>query len=114
MDKELNVAGGVEVIDSSGDVFADLGIPSSVEDTFKIALARAITNTVRKRDLTQIEVAKIIEVNQAEVSKILSGRLRGFSVERLMRMLVSLGHDVDMHISARHRNRPGRLRVRAA
>lgn len=114
MDKELNVVGGVEVIDSTGNAFADLGLPSSDEDIFKVALARAITNTVRKRDLKQTEVAKIIGVNQAEVSKILSGRLRGFSVERLMHMLVALGHDVDMHISARHNNRPGRIRVKAA
>jgi predicted XRE-type DNA-binding protein len=113
MDKQHDVR-EVEIVDGTGNVFADLGLPSTDEDVFKAALARAITNTVRKRDLTQTEAAILIGVDQAQVSKILSGKLRGLSAERLIRMLVALGRDVDIHISERHKNRPGRLRVRAA
>lgn len=115
MEKELDVTTGVEVIDSTGNVFADLGLPSSDEDILKIALARAITNAVRKRDLTQVETATIIGVDQAQVSKILSGKLRGLSVERLIRMLVALGRDVDINIAeSTRKNTRGRITVRAA
>jgi len=113
-EEERKVSGDVEIINGSGNVFADLGLPSAQEDMVKVALARAITNTVRKKDLTQTEAAKIIGVDQAQISKILSGRLKGFSAERMMHMLVALGHDVDVHIAERRKNRPGRLSVRVA
>jgi predicted XRE-type DNA-binding protein len=102
------------VIDSSGDVFRDLGLPSGEEDRLKIAIAHAIANAIRKRDLTQTETAEVIGVDQAKVSALLKGRLRGFSIDRLFRFLVLLGKDVDIRISDRHKNRPGRIKVVAA
>jgi predicted XRE-type DNA-binding protein len=114
MAKEREAAGGIEVIDSAGNVFADLGLPSSEEDILKVALARVFTNVVRKLELTQSETAGIIGSDQAEVSKILSGKLRGLSVDRLIRMLAALGRDIDISIAAPRRKRPGRIRVRDA
>jgi predicted XRE-type DNA-binding protein len=35
-------------------------------------------------------------IDQPKVSAILAGRFRGYSVERLMRFLVALGHDVEI------------------
>jgi predicted XRE-type DNA-binding protein len=99
MVKELNVAGGIEVVDSAGNVFADLGLPSSEEDILKVALARAFTNVVRNLELTQTETARAIGTDQAEVSKILSGKMRGLSVDRLIRMLAALGRDIDISIA---------------
>jgi predicted XRE-type DNA-binding protein len=114
MEKVLDAEASVEIIDSTGNVFSDLGLPSTDEDMIKVALARAFTNVVRKMDITQVETAKIIGTNQGEVSKILSGRLRGLSVDRLIRMLAALGRDIDISIAAPRRNRPGRIRVRDA
>jgi len=102
------------VIDSSGNVFADLGLPTTEDEMLKVALARAITNAVRKRELTQTEAAKIIGVDQAKISALLRGRLKGFSVDRLVRYLVMLGKDIDIRISARAKNEPGRIKVVAA
>jgi predicted XRE-type DNA-binding protein len=102
------------VIDSSGNVFRDLGLPTTEDEMLKIALARAITNAVRKRELTQTEAAKIIGVDQSKVSALLRGRLKGFSVDRLVRYLVLLGKDIDIRISGRWRNQPGRIKVHAA
>jgi predicted XRE-type DNA-binding protein len=100
------------VIDSSGNVFDDLGIPTTEDEMLKVALARVITSTVRKRDLTQIEAAKIIGVDQAKVSLLLRGRLKGFSTDRLVRYLCALGKDIDIRISGRYRNNePGRIKV---
>jgi predicted XRE-type DNA-binding protein len=114
MEKELDAAVSVEIIDSTGDVFRDLNLPSGEEDMLKIALARAFTNVVRKRDLTQTEAANIVVTDQSEVSKILSGRLRGVSVDRLIRMLAALGRDIDISIAAPKKNRRGKIRVRDA
>lgn len=99
------------VVESSGNVFTDLGLPTSGDEVMKIALARAITNAVRKRELTQTEAAKIIGVDQAKISALLRGRLKGFSVDRLVRYLTLLGKDIDIRISGRPRNELGRVRV---
>ena len=101
------------VIDSSGNVFADLGLPNTEDEMLKIALARVITNTVRKRDLTQTEAADIIGVDQAKISQLLRGRLKGFSTDRLVRYLCALGKDIDIRIPGKYKSGggPGRVKV---
>ena len=69
-----------KVVDSSGNVFADLGINTNEEDVLKFAIARAITNIVKKRELKQADAAGIIGIDQSKMSLLLRGRLKGFSV----------------------------------
>ena len=103
-----------EVIKSSGNVFADLGLPSSPEYMLKAEIVRAIAGTINKRKLTQAAAGEIIGVDQAKVSALLRGRLTGFSIERLVMFLVKLGRDVEITISREHANREGKVRVKAA
>ena len=103
-----------QVVKSSGNVFADLGLPSAPEDMLKVDIARAIAGTIRKRNLTQAAAGKIIGVDQAKVSALLRGRLTGFSVERLVFFLLKLGRDVNIVISREHADREGQIRVKAA
>ena len=103
-----------EVIKSSGNVFADLGLPFSPEYMLKVEIVRAIAGTINKRKLTQAAAGEIIGVDQAKVSALLRGRLTGFSIERLVMFLVKLGRDVDITISREHANREGKVRVKAA
>jgi len=103
-----------QVIKSSGNVFADLGLSSSPEDMLKVEIARAIAGTIRKKNLTQSAAGKIIGVDQAKVSALLRGRLTGFSVERLVFFLLKLGRDVNIVISREHADREGQIRVKAA
>jgi predicted XRE-type DNA-binding protein len=111
MSAELNDT--PEVTDSTGNVFADLGLPASEEDMLKVHIAYAITVTLRKRGLTQKEAAEIIGTDQAKISALLKGRLKGFGVERLIHYLVRLGRDVDVKISKSHGDRIGKIRVHA-
>lgn len=104
----------VKVLRSTGNVFADLGLPSSPEDMLKVNIAHAITTTIRKRALTQVAAGEIIGADQAKVSALLRGRLSGFSVERLMTFLLKLGRDVDITISREHKNREGKVRFKGA
>jgi len=105
--------GHPDVHDSSGNVFADLGLPHSPEDMLKVEIARVITATVKKKGLTQAEIGRIIGVDQAKVSALARGRLGGFSIERLVLFLVKLGRDVTFSISREHAGREGRVRVKA-
>jgi len=44
--------------------------------------------------------ARFYRLNQPKISAMLAGRFRGYSVERLMRFLVALGHDVEIVVKA--------------
>jgi predicted XRE-type DNA-binding protein len=102
------------VIPSSGNVFADTGLPDAAELDTKARLGAAICRIVERRRLTQAEVAGALAINQPKVSALLNYKLEGFSVERLMRFLVVLGQDVEIVIKAKPRSRSARLAVRAA
>lgn len=102
------------VIRSSGNVFADLGLPDAMELQTKARLCAALNQIVERRRLTQAEFAATLGINQPKVSALLHYKLEGFSVERLMNFLVSLGHDVDIRVKAKPGSRPARIAVKAA
>ena len=86
----------LEVHESCGNVFEDLGIPSPEDDLVKSELAMRIARIVRRRTLKQSEIAKILGVPQPKVSSLLNGRLYGFSIDKLMTFLTKLDRDVDI------------------
>lgn len=114
MTEALNDAVDNAVFDSSGSVFADLNLPSSEEDMLKIEISRAIAGTIRRRKLTQSEAAALLSIDQGKISMILRGRLKGFSVSRLINFLVLLGRNVDIRISGTTSDKPGRVKVSQA
>jgi predicted XRE-type DNA-binding protein len=95
---------------SSGNVFADLGLPDASEHLIKADLVVKIDRTIRQRRLTQTAAAELMGIDQPKVSAMLAGQFRGYSVERLMRFLVTLGHDVEIVVKPRKRG-PAELRV---
>jgi len=102
------------IVPSSGNVFADMGLPDAEELDTKVRLGAAICRIVERRKLNQTEVAAALGINQPKVSALLHYKLEGFSVERLMRFLTALGHDVEIVIKAKPRTRSAHLAVRAA
>ncbi len=96
---------------SSGNVFRDLELPDAEELDTKANLAIEIARIIRKRDLTQIDAARILGIDQPKVSAIVRGRLEKFSVERLCELLTRLGCDIDIRIRERRAKTIGRLRV---
>ena len=80
----------------SQNIFADIGILIAEEHLIKAQLVIKIDTLIQELNLTQIQAAKILGVKQPDVSKMLNGDFKQFSVERLMRFLVSLGQDVDI------------------
>jgi predicted XRE-type DNA-binding protein len=90
---------------SSGNVFADLELPNAEELQAKAALANHIASIVTDLDLTQVETARILRTHQPKVSELLTGRLEGFSIERLIRYLNALDRDVQIIVSPKPRSR---------
>lgn len=90
------MTGQIEHEKSSGNVFADIGLPNADEHLVKAKLVFKIDALMRERGLKQVEAANLFGVKQPDVSKMLRGDFRQFSVERLMRFLVALGQDVEI------------------
>jgi predicted XRE-type DNA-binding protein len=103
----------IPIHDSSGNVFADLGIDDADEYLAKSELAAQILRIVRRRRLTQATTAELLGITQPKVSALLRGRLDGFSAERLFRFLNKLGCDIQIKVSKPHTKRTGRLEVLA-
>jgi len=102
----------IPVTASSGNVFADMGLPEPEEELTKAQLASHIRHIINRRRLTQVTAAAIMGIDQPKVSALLNGRLANFSSERLMRLLTALGQDVEITIKDKPRNRAqGRIRV---
>jgi predicted XRE-type DNA-binding protein len=96
----------------SGNVFADIGLPNADEHLVKAQLVYKIDRLMKARGLKQMESARLFGVKQPDVSKMLRGDFRQFSVERLLRFLVALGQDVEIVVKPHRSTRsPAQLRV---
>jgi predicted XRE-type DNA-binding protein len=98
----MNIEEKIISAPSSGNVFADLGLPDADDLLAKANLALYIRRTIETRNLTQVEAARVLGIDQPKVSSIINGRLDGFSTERLMRFLNDLGCDVQISVSPPH------------
>ena len=102
-------------VESSGNIFADLGIANPEEARAKADLVDRIIDIIAERKLTQVQAGRVLGVDQPKVSALMRGRLTGFSIERLLRFLLLLGQDVRIAVTApAHSSRkPPTLQVHA-
>ena len=107
-------AGEVKIERGGGNVFADLGRPDAETHLLKAELVTQIDEILRSRRLTQARAAALLGLSQPDVSRLLRGDFRDYSVERLLRLLMALGRDVDIVIRKPKARRPGRLTIEAA
>ncbi|MCI0382309.1 MAG: helix-turn-helix domain-containing protein [Chlamydiae bacterium] len=98
-----------DYIKSSGNVFVDLELPNAEERLAKAELARQIEHIIKRKRLTQERAAKILGISQPKVSALLSGKLAGFNMDRLLKILMDLDQDIEIKIKAK----PARIRRRA-
>jgi predicted XRE-type DNA-binding protein len=61
-------------------------------------LLSEIQSIVDKRDMSQVQVADETGEARSQVSLLLNGKLRGFSTDRLVRILLRLGRDIEIGI----------------
>jgi predicted XRE-type DNA-binding protein len=85
---------------SSGNVFADMGFTSTeaAELTAKSALIDAIAETIKARNLTQQEAARLCRTDQPTLSKVLRGRMESVTLDRLTAWLTALGRTVEIRV----------------
>ncbi len=97
----------------TNNVFNDLGFPDAAERQTKIRLALTINTLLKARKLKQREIAELLGISQPKVSALKNFRLDQFSVERLMKFLTTLNHDVEIMIRPCSGTGAGRIAVLA-
>jgi predicted XRE-type DNA-binding protein len=86
---------------SSGNIFADLGLPDAEELFARANLMLRVTILIKERGLTQAQAAKVLGTNQPTVSDLIRGKITKFSLERLIGFLNALGQDVEITVRTR-------------
>jgi len=83
---------------SSGNVFADLGLPDAEKLKIKSGLVIEITRAVRRLGLTQEEAGRRMGISQSKVSAMLRGDFSNLSERKLMTCLSRLGYDIEIKV----------------
>ena len=81
---------GQDVLRSSGNVFADMGLPDAAELDTKARLGAALNHIMQKGRFTPAEIATALGIDRHEISALLDFRLEEFSVDRLKNFLETL------------------------
>ncbi|MDR3489323.1 MAG: helix-turn-helix transcriptional regulator [Bradyrhizobium sp.] len=101
----------VRVTKSSGNVFADFGLPNTAEHSIKADLVLALAARIKSRGLTQTKAASLLGLAQSDVSKLLRGHFTGYSYERLFYYLIALGMKVRIEVSEAKTKKEARLEL---
>ena len=88
----------VRAEESSGNVFADLGLPNPEQELLKARLTLQIHKIVKARGLTQTRAGQLLGIKQPHVSALMRNRAGNFSIGRLIEFLTALGQDVKITV----------------
>lgn len=95
------MTGSAKVEVGSGNVFKDLGFEYPEEEQIKAELARQINAIIKKRRWKQKEASEKLNLTQPKISLLSRGRLKNFSLEKLMHILNQLDQDIDIVVKDR-------------
>ena len=78
---------------TKGNVFKDLGFTEeeAIALAMRVDLAVEIEKFIKRKRLTQTKAAVFFDVPQPKISKIIGGKVSGFSIEYLVKMAVKAG-----------------------
>jgi len=95
---EKRIIDGVEVLRSSGNVYADLGLADAEKLKIKTGLVIEIRKAMRRLELTQQAAAKRMGIAQPKVSGMMRGDFSNLSERKLMDCLNRLGYDIEIKV----------------
>jgi predicted XRE-type DNA-binding protein len=96
---------------SSGNVFADIGLPDAEVSLLKADLIINIADLIKEKGLTQSQAAKIMGLAQPDVSKLMRGQFTGFSYERIFGILTALGENVTIKVKEAKTGKQARVEL---
>ncbi len=100
---------------SSGNIFADLGLPDAETHFLKAQIVSEIYRLTQERKLTQAQAGACMGISQPEVSRLFKGNFREYSIDRLMAFLTAFDRDVEIVVRPHKKSgRSGRITFRPA
>jgi predicted XRE-type DNA-binding protein len=94
----------IEFEESSGNVFADLGLDDADELFARAQLGFHVYKILKDRNLKQREIARLLGIAQPDVSHLMNGHFNRFTTDKLLDFLRRLDQKVAIRISP---HRPG-------
>ena len=86
----------IEIEESTGNVYAGLGMEDADEMMVKAQLATKIGEIIDGRNWSQQQAAEVLGISQPKLSKMLRGQFRGISESKMLDCLARLGRDVQI------------------
>jgi predicted XRE-type DNA-binding protein len=95
-----------DYIESSGNVFADMGLEEADELLTRAQLGYSVRQILKDRGLKQQVIATLLDIKQPEVSNLMQGKYHLFSEGRLFSFLRKLDQKVIIQISQHQDGEP--------
>jgi predicted XRE-type DNA-binding protein len=106
---------GIEMQDASENIFADLGRPDAEAHYVKAQLVFQMQQIMKARKLNQTAAADLMGIKQPDVSNLIRGRFRGYSIDRILSFLQALDQDIEIVIKPKAcQEKAARIIVKAA
>jgi predicted XRE-type DNA-binding protein len=106
---------GIEMQDANENIFADLERPAAEEHYVKAQLVFQMQQIMKACKLTQTAAAELMGIKQPDVSNMIRGRFRGYSIDRILSFLQALDQDIEIVIKPKaSKAKAARIIVKAA
>jgi predicted XRE-type DNA-binding protein len=84
--------------ESSGNVFADLGLEDAEELLARGKIGIQVIRLLKQRHLKQREIGELLGISQPEVSHLMNGEFQRFSEGKLLTFLKRLDTEITLHL----------------
>src|SRR5712671_4869276 len=96
----------IEFQESSGNVFADLGLKDSDQLLARTQIGFYVFKILEDKKLKQREIAEVLGIAQPDVSHLMNGHFSRFTTDKLLDFLKRLNRKVNIEISRHHKGEP--------
>ena len=88
----------IEVIRGSDNPFRDAGLPNPELENARATLAAEIIGILNERNLSKRKAASITGIDPADITRIRHADLKGFTMDRMVKILATLNHRVEVSV----------------
>ena len=88
----------LEVVRGSDNPFRDVGLPHPELENARATLAAEIIGILNARNLSKRKAASITGIDPADITRIRNADLKGFSMDRMIKILATLNHRVEVRV----------------
>lgn len=111
--KSTRLIEGRDFFVSAGNIFADMGMPDAEEMLLRAQCVSALNKAIRDKKLSQAAAAKKLGIHQPDLSRLLGGQLRRYSLGRLLQFLIALDQEVTITVRSK-KEKPKRVNFELA